>query len=62
MGMTPKSQGYYFPPEWHPHTATWITFPHNDHSWQVGKLKDMYPEYFQLIKAISVGEKVNINE
>jgi agmatine deiminase len=52
MGMTPKSQGYYFPPEWHPHIATWITFPHNDHSWQSEKLPDMYPEYFQLIKAI----------
>ena len=61
MGMTPKSQGYYFPPEWHPHKATWITFPHNDHSWQAEKLPDMYPEYFQLIKAISVGEQVNIN-
>ena len=61
MGMTPKSQGYYFPPEWHPHKATWITFPHNDHSWQAEKLHDMYPEYFQLIKAISIGEKVNIN-
>lgn len=59
--MTPKSQGYFFPPEWHPHLATWITFPHNDHSWQGDKLKEMYPEYFQLIKAISVGEKVNIN-
>jgi agmatine deiminase len=59
--MTPKSQGYYFPPEWHPHVATWITFPHNDHSWQAEKLHDMYPEYFQLIKAISLGEKVNIN-
>jgi agmatine deiminase len=41
--------------------ATWITFPHNDHSWQAEKLHDMYPEYFQLIKAISLGEKVNIN-
>jgi agmatine deiminase len=59
--MTPKSLGYYFPPEWHPHVATWITFPHNDHSWQEEKLQDMYPEYFQLIKAISLGEKVNIN-
>jgi len=59
--MTPKSRGYYFPPEWHPHVATWITFPHNDHSWQLEKLHDMYPEYFQLIKAISLGEKVNIN-
>ncbi len=59
--MHPKSQGYYFPPEWHPHVSTWITFPHNNHSWQDGKLDQMYPEYFEFIKAISKGEKVHIN-
>jgi len=59
--MFPKEQGYYFPAEWHPHVATWITFPHNDHSWQEEKLVQMYPEYFALIKAISQGEQVRIN-
>ena len=59
--MFPKEQGYFFPAEWHPHLATWITFPHNDHSWQEEKLGQMYPEYFALIKAISQGEQVRIN-
>ena len=59
--MFPKEQGYFFPAEWHPHLATWITFPHNDHSWQAEKLGQMYPEYFALIKAISQGEQVRIN-
>ena len=59
--MFPKEQGYFFPAEWHPHLATWITFPHNDHSWQAEKLGKMYPEYFALIKAISQGEQVRIN-
>jgi agmatine deiminase len=59
--MFPKEQGYFFPAEWHPHIATWITFPHNDHSWQEEKLGQMYPEYFALIKAISQGEQVRIN-
>jgi agmatine deiminase len=59
--MFPKEQGYFFPAEWHPHIATWITFPHNDHSWQEEKLVQMYPEYFALIKAISQGEQVRIN-
>jgi agmatine deiminase len=58
---TPKSNQYFFPAEWHPHVSTWITFPHNDHSWQKDKLSNMYPEYFALIKAISLGEMVNIN-
>lgn len=59
--MKPKQQKYYFPAEWHPHEATWITFPHNDHSWQGDKLQAMYPEYFALIREISRGEKVCIN-
>ena len=59
--MFPKEQGYFFPAEWHPHLATWITFPHNDHSWQEEKLGQMYPEYFALIKAISQGGQVRIN-
>ena len=59
--MFPKEQGYFFPAEWHPHVATWITFPHNDHSWQEEKLGQMYPEYFALIRAISQGEQVRIN-
>lgn len=59
--LTPKSQGYFFPAEWHPHVATWLTFPHNDHSWQGDKLAKMYPQYFNFIKAITQGEKVCLN-
>ncbi len=57
---TPREEGFYFPAEWHPHVSTWITFPHNDHSWQGDKLGQMYPEYFALIRTISTGEVVNI--
>jgi len=57
---TPREQGFYFPAEWHPHVSTWITFPHNDHSWQGDKLAHMYPEYFALIRTIASGEIVNI--
>ncbi len=59
--MTPKQHGFFFPAEWHPHVATWLTFPHNDHSWQGDKLAKMYPQYFQFIRAISKGEKVCLN-
>lgn len=58
---SPKSQGYFFPPEWHPHFATWLTFPHNDSSWQGDKREKMYNNYMQLIKTISTKEKVCIN-
>lgn len=58
---SPKSQGYFFPPEWHPHFATWLTFPHNDASWQGSKRGEMFKNYMQLIKTISTKEKVCIN-
>jgi agmatine deiminase len=58
---SPKSQGYFFPPEWHPHYATWFTFPHNEASWQGDKREKMYNNYCQLIKTISTKEKVCIN-
>jgi agmatine deiminase len=58
---SPKSQGFVFPPEWHPHHATWFTFPHNEASWQGEKRVKMYDNYVQLIKKISTKEKVCIN-
>lgn len=58
--ITPKESGFSFPPEWHPHRATWLTFPHNDASWQGDKLTQMRPQYLAFIKAISEGENVGI--
>jgi len=57
---TPKQLGFTFPAEWHPHKATWLTFPHNDASWQGDRLSKMRPQYLAFIKAISHGEKVGI--
>ena len=57
---TPKDLGFVFPAEWHPHRATWLTFPHNDASWQGDRLAKMRPQYLQFIKAISQGENVGI--
>jgi agmatine deiminase len=58
---TPKSQGFFFPAEWHQHHATWFTFPYNEASWQGAKRDKMYENYVQLIKTISTKEKVCIN-
>ncbi len=60
LTITPKQLGFFFPAEWHPHRATWLTFPHNDASWQDDKLDRMRPQYLQFIKAISQGENVGI--
>lgn len=58
--LTPKQLGFVFPPEWYPHRATWLTFPHTEASWQGDKLAKMRPQYLAFIKAISQGEKVGI--
>lgn len=57
---TPRELGFTFPAEWAPHRATWLTFPHNDASWQGSKLAQMRPQYLAFIKAISEGENVGI--
>ncbi|MCK6372447.1 MAG: agmatine deiminase family protein, partial [Gammaproteobacteria bacterium] len=30
---TPAAQGYAMPPEWAPHQATWLSWPHNPDTW-----------------------------
>ena len=60
FSATPKESGFTFPAEWHPHRATWLTFPHNESSWQGDRLAKMRPQYLAFIKAISQGENVGI--
>lgn len=58
--LTPKALGYYFPAEWHPHRATWLSWPHKEASWP-GKIAAIYRPYCQFIKEVSAGEQVCIN-
>jgi agmatine deiminase len=60
MSSTPREQGYYFPAEFAPHTATWLSWPHKEASWP-GKIESIYPVYAEFIKLVAEGEKVNIN-
>lgn len=58
---TPKKLGYAFPAEWHPHRATWLSYPHEDsYSWP-GTLEKIFPFYNQFIKELAKGEQVCIN-
>ncbi|MGC8749500.1 agmatine deiminase family protein [Hydrotalea sp.] len=60
MNLTPQQQGYYFPAEWHKHTATWLSWPHKEASWP-GKIHTIYKPYAEFIKTLTEGEKVCIN-
>lgn len=56
----PQEEGYFFPAEWHPHQATWLSWPHKEASWP-GKLESVYAPYSEFIKTVSIGEQVCIN-
>lgn len=51
--------GFRMPPEWHPHTATWVAWPHNNDTW-LGKLAAARIEFLQLVEAIARDEPVAV--
>src|ERR1700712_5304477 len=60
QNTTPSQNGFHFPAEWHPHTATWLSWPHKYESWP-GKIDLIYPKYCEFIKVLTEGELVRIN-
>ncbi len=58
--MTPSQNGYFFPAEWHPHKATWLSWPHKEESWP-GKIESIYTPYSNFVKTIAEAEDVCIN-
>ncbi len=55
-----KELGYYFPAEFAPHEATWLSWPHKEASWP-GKIDTIYPHYSRFVKYLALSEKVRIN-
>ncbi len=56
----PSEAGYFFPAEWAPHEACWLSWPHNTDTWP-GKFKQIFPAYCEFIRVLSLSEKVRIN-
>ncbi len=57
---SPREAGYYFPAEFEPHEATWLSWPHKEASWP-GKIHTIYPNYSLFVKYLALSEKVRIN-
>jgi agmatine deiminase len=57
---TPRERGYRMPAEWHPHQATWLSWPHNVETWP-GKLELILPVYAQMVAVLARSETVHIN-
>jgi len=60
LDFTSFPTGFHFPAEWHPHMATWLSWPHKEESWP-GKIDLIYPAYCEFVKVVSEGELVRIN-
>lgn len=58
--MNPKELGFYFPAEFAPHEATWLSWPHKEASWP-DKIHAIFPYYAQFVKYLALSEKVRIN-
>ena len=57
----PAREGFFFPAEWHPHVATWLSWPHTEASWTRDRQELMFPAYIEFIKTIAQSEQVCIN-
>ncbi|MGH7818621.1 MAG: agmatine deiminase family protein [Candidatus Binatia bacterium] len=56
---TPAALGYRMPAEWEPHTATWLSWPHNPETWP-GKIEPIPAVFAEIVAAVSPGERVRI--
>lgn len=56
----PAELGFSMPPEWAPHQATWISWPHNPETWP-GVLEAAEAAMAQAVAALATGETVHIN-
>ena len=47
------------PPEWHPHEATWIAWPHNESDWP-GRFEPIPWVYAEIVRKLAAVERVRI--
>lgn len=50
----------YLPPEWHHHSATWLSWPHNLATWPIEIIGKAQKEFSQFIALISISEPTYI--
>ncbi|SHK03531.1 agmatine deiminase [Rhodothermus profundi] len=57
---TPAARGFRMPPEWAPHRATWLSWPHNRETWP-DELEQVERTIAQVVRLLSRREAVYIN-
>ena len=58
---TPASRGYVFPPEWHPHRATWFSWPRPEGISFPDKYHTVPENLARIFREITPREQVHIN-
>src|SRR5665213_3254619 len=61
FSKTPAELGYRFPPEWHPHAATWFSWPRPEGISFPGKYHTVPEDLAASIRQIAPRERVEIN-
>lgn len=57
--QTPAELGFRMPPEWHPHAATWLTWPKDPLTWP-GRVPQVEEAYLEIMAALAPHEMVNL--
>jgi agmatine deiminase len=61
LSKTPRELGYTFPPEWHPHAATWFSWPRPEGISFPAKYHTVPENLARIIREIQSREQVHIN-
>jgi agmatine deiminase len=61
LNKTPAELGYSFPPEWHPHTGTWFSWPRPEGISFPGKYHTVPENLARIMAEIQSREQVHIN-
>ena len=56
---TPAELGYRMPAEWEPHSATWLSWPHNRETWP-GRFEPIPNVWRQLVETLARCERVHV--
>lgn len=61
-GPSLAARGFRMPPEWAPHEATWLTWPHCTETWPgMDLVAEVEPAYTAMVRALAEGETVHVN-
>jgi agmatine deiminase len=58
---TPCELGYRMPAEWHPHAATWLSWPRPDGISFPDRYNEMLPTLGEMVRTLAAHERVEIN-